>query len=367
MKIILVGGGSGGPVSPLLAVAEKIRQGHPHAEFLFVGGKDGPEHHMAEAAGINFVAISAGKLRRYFSLKNFVDPFLAVAGLFQSKKIIKQFKPDCVFGAGSFVQVPLMWAAAWAKVPVVIHQQDVYPSLANKLCAPIASKITVTFEQSLNDFPASLGILYNRRSSEKIIHTGNPFRQELAEAEKEQSKKVFNLHNGLPVLLVTTGGTGANALNQMVIKSLPHLTKIVQVIHQTGKGKGGGLTEQENYHPFEFISNMGQAYAAADLVLCRAGVSTITELSNLGKMAIIVPIPHSHQEYNAKLLEDNAAAFVITQKELDAEVLPHLIRKLLFKYQTQLGVIKQMQKIMPHDAAEKIAEIIVKQSHHVVH
>jgi UDP-N-acetylglucosamine--N-acetylmuramyl-(pentapeptide) pyrophosphoryl-undecaprenol N-acetylglucosamine transferase len=146
----------------------------------------------------------------------------------------------------------------------------------------------------------------------------------------------------------------------MVIKSLPYLTTIVQVIHQTGKGKGATVNHFENYHPYEFLANMGEAYAAANLVLCRAGVSTITELSNLGKMAIIVPIPGSHQEHNARLLEDQAAAFVIDQKDLSYQTLPHLIRKLLFKYQTQQGVIRQIQNIMPHDAAEKIADIIIK-------
>ncbi len=257
-----------------------------------------------------------------------------------------------------------MWAAAWAKVPVIIHQQDVWPSLANKLCAPIASKITVTFEKSINDFPASLGVIYRRHNGDKIIHTGNPFREELADVDKEKSRQAFGLHNQLPVLLVTTGGTGASALNKFVQKSLPQLTKIVQVVHQTGKGKGEDVPVKENYYPFEFISNMGEAYAVADLVLCRAGVSTITELSNLGKMAIIVPIPQSHQEYNAKFLEDNAAAFVISQNDLNPEVLPEIIRKLLFKYQTQQGVIKQMQNIMPHDATAKIAQIIVNQSKH---
>lgn len=361
MKILLVGGGSGGPVAPLLAVAETIKKQHPRAEFLFVGGKTGPERGMAEAAGIKFVVISSGRLRRYFSLSNFVAPFFTMAGYFQAKKIIQNFKPNCVFGAGSFVQVPVMWAAWRAGVPTVIHQQDVLPSLANKLCAPIAKKITVTFAQSVFDFPASLGIVYKKHAADKIVHTGNPFRRELANVNKEEAKKYFGLTDELPTLLVTTGGTGALALNKMVVESLPQLTKIVQVIHQTGKGKHL-VDEKENYHPYEFINNMGQAYAAADLVLCRAGVSTITELSNLGKMAIMVPIPQSHQEYNAEFVEEQVAAFVTEQKFLNAQTLPHLVRQILFRYQTQQGVIRQMQNIMPHDAAEKIAEIIVKLS-----
>jgi len=363
MKILLVGGGSGGSVSPLLAVAEKIKITHAKARFLFVGGKTGPEQQMAGEAGLQFVAVPAGKLRRYFSLRNFIDIFFIVAAFFQSFKILNDFQPDCVFGAGSFIQVPVMWAAWWKNIPVVIHQQDVLPSLANKLCSWIAKKITVTFEQSTRDFSWSLGFFYSGDRSGgkyKVIHTGNPFRQELAHASKDLAHKHFNLHGNLPVLLVTTGGTGAAGLNKIVIESLPQLTKIVQVIHQTGKGKALETKKSANYHSYEFISNMGEAYAAADMVLCRAGVSTITELSNLGKMAIIVPIPGSHQEYNARLLDRENAAFIAAQKQLDAETLPYLVRKLLFHYKLQQGVIAQMRQIIPHDSAQKITDIIVQ-------
>src|SRR5579864_4564887 len=145
MKILLVGGGSGGPVAPLIAVADHIQMAHPKAEFLLVGTNSGPERQMAAAAGIGFKHITTGKLRRYFSLKNLGSPFLTLFGFFQSLRILKKFRPDCVFGTGSFVQVPMVWAAWFLKIPVVLHQQDILPSLANRLCQMVAKKITVTF------------------------------------------------------------------------------------------------------------------------------------------------------------------------------------------------------------------------------
>src|SRR5262249_343372 len=156
MKILMVGGGSGGPVAPLLAVAEEIKKAHTKADFLFIGTAHGPEVDMVQRAGFTFTHITAGKFRRYFSWKNFVAPFLVLLGFLESLKIVKRFKPDCVFATGSFVQVPVLWAAWILKVPVVIHQQDVLLSLANKLCSWIAARVTVTFESSLNDFSNGL-------------------------------------------------------------------------------------------------------------------------------------------------------------------------------------------------------------------
>ncbi len=360
MKVILVGGGSGGSVSPLLATAKILKNNNPKTEFLFVGGKSGPEHLMSKADGINFKSITSGKLRRYFSLSNFTTPFLIAIGFFQSFKIIKNFKPQVVFGTGSFVQVPLIWAAKLCGVKIVIHQQDIIPSLANKLCSWAANKITVSFNESKYSFSENFGFYKNAAREEKIIVTGNPFREELKEATKEHAFKNFKLHNNLPVLFITGGGTGAKALNQIVWDSLPKLTKIVQIIHQTGEGKNDYKGKFENYQAYEFIQNMGEAYAACDIVLCRAGISTLTELSNLGKIAIIVPMPNSHQEYNAELIDNLGSGFVISQISLNKEILPEIVRKILFNNKAQERVKESINKIMPHGSAKKIAQIISK-------
>jgi UDP-N-acetylglucosamine--N-acetylmuramyl-(pentapeptide) pyrophosphoryl-undecaprenol N-acetylglucosamine transferase len=359
VKILLTGGGSGGSVSPLLAVAEAIKKEQPHAKFLFVGGKIGPEQKMAAAAGLDFVSIPAGKFRRYFSLKNFVSPFFTIAGFFEAKKIIKDFKPDAVFGTGSFVQVPVVWAAYFAGIPVILHQQDIVPSLANKLCQIPAGKITVTFEKSLTDFQNGVGLFY-KKLKDKVVLTGNPFRKDLANFTKADGEKFFNLKKELPTLLVLGGGTGSEALNKVIITALPELTKFIQVIHIAGSGKS--LSEvRPNYFPMEFTASMGEAYAAADIVLSRCGLSTLTELSNLKKVSILVPMPKSHQQLNAWLMHSLGAAIVIEQSLLTARVLNKVVRDLLFNLSVQKTLSSQISKIMPRNSDEKIAKIIIKE------
>lgn len=358
MKILLVGGGSGGSVSPLIAVASALKAINPRVRFLFVGGKKGPEEQMSKAAGLPFAKITSGRFRRYFSLKNLGLPFLLLAGFWQAKKILSEFKPDAVFAAGSFVQVPVAWAARFKKIPIVLHQQDLLPGLANKLCQGAAQKITVTFEKSLTDFESGLGLFY-KKPANKVVLTGNPFRRELAGFTKEQGLKFFFLRSDLPTLLVLGGGTGAEGLNQIVIRALPKLTQFIQVIHVSGSGKSLAK-KSENYLPYEFLQNMGEAYAAADIVLSRCGLSTLTELSNLKKVSILVPMPNSHQEINGLLLKSFGAGLVAAQKDLSPGVLPKLLRDVLFNYNLQKHLSERIGQIMPHNAAEKIAKIIIK-------
>jgi len=359
MKILLVGGGSGGPVQPLLAVAEEIKKIHPKTKFLLLGTKKGPEGLMAKNAGIPFLSIPSGKWRRYFSLRNAATPFFVGAGFVRAITILKKYRPDCVFGAGSFVQVPVVWAAWLLRIPVVLHQQDLLASLANKLCQIPATRITVTFEDSLTDFSSGLGLFYQKKKKDKIILTGNPFREQLKHATREQAIRHFKLEPDFPTLYAVGGGTGAAFINRLVEKALPQLTKAVQIIHSTGQGKASSRT-CPHYHPYEFISDPGLAYAAADIVLCRAGLSTITELSNLEKMSIIVPMPGSHQEVNAYMLAKLRAAIVIDQRHLTPEILVSLIRKLLFESRIQAEVKRNISKIMPKNAGKKIAEIIIE-------
>lgn len=360
MKILLVGGGSGGPVSPLLAVADHIKKHHPLSEFLLVGTTKGPERQMAQTAGVAFEHISAGKLRRYFSWRNFISPFFTMAGFFQSLKIINSYKPDCVFGTGSFVQVPMVLAAWIRRVPVVLHQQDAEAGLANKLCQLLAAKITVSFAHNRQDFYNGLGLVYKKRE-DKIVFAGNPFREELRHGSRERGEREFNLQKEFPTLLVLGGGTGAMFINNLITDTLPQLTKSLQIIHSTGPGKFT-LAAHENYHPYEFISNMADAYAAADIVLSRAGMSTLTELSNLKKLSIIIPMPDTHQEANALTLMRSNAAIVMSQKHIRLTGFVNLLRRLLFASEAQEELKKNIGLLMPHDATEKITEIILKQA-----
>lgn len=357
MRILLAGGGSGGPISPLLAVAQTLKKHHHDTSFLLVGTKNGPEKLMAEKAGIGFKRIPAGKLRRYFSWENLVSPFLLLAGFFKSFAILKKFKPDCIFAAGSFVQVPVIWAGWFLKIPSIIHQQDYLPGLANSLCQFAVKKITVTFKDSIKDFSTSLGVFY-KKPKDKIFFTGNPFRAELAGQNREEAIKFFHLQHDFPTLLVLGGGTGAEFLNRLIWDSLPQLARTVQIIHATGKNKFF-VKNLFNYKQFDFITEMAKAYAAADVVLCRAGLSTITELSNLKKIAIVVPMPNSHQEVNAYYVLRKQAAMVIPQSKLNPSRLMLTIKQIFYNSELQETLKKNIGNLMPADATEKITEIIL--------
>jgi UDP-N-acetylglucosamine--N-acetylmuramyl-(pentapeptide) pyrophosphoryl-undecaprenol N-acetylglucosamine transferase len=314
---------------------------------------------MAKQAGIPFISIPAGKIRRYFSLKNLVTPLFVFTGFCKSFSILRKFRPDCIFGAGSFVQVPLIWAAWFLKIPTIIHQQDIVPSLANNLCQIMAKKITVSFEKSVKDFTSGSGIFYKRKNVQKAIFTGNPIRKSLKLVEKKKALKFFGLDDEYPTLLVLGGGTGSQFINNLIYQSLPQLSEIVQIIHATGKGKAKPIT-LPYYRSFEFIDHMDMAYSAADFVLCRAGMSTISELSYLEKVGIVIPLPKTHQEANALLLDFLRAALVIPQGKLTPQILISMIRKLIFKFDIQKLIKHNIAKIMPHNAARKIAEEITK-------
>src|SRR5579885_3116676 len=173
LKILLVGGGTGGPVAPLLAVAQCLRNARSRVEFLFIGTRKGPEQAMVAAANIAFTSIFAGKWRRYFSVKNLLTPFQVIIGFVQALLVLKKNRPVVAFGAGGFVQVPVLYAAWIYRIPVIIHQQDISPGFANAICAPIASLITVSFEESLKEFSQGTGLL-SHKSKSKVIVTGNP-------------------------------------------------------------------------------------------------------------------------------------------------------------------------------------------------
>lgn len=360
MKILFAGGGSGGPVAPLLAIAAEIKKEHPKAKFLLVGTKSGPERLMAAQAKIPFEAIPAGKWRRYFSVANAGTPFLVLAGFLRSFLLLKKFRPDCVIGSGSFVQIPVVYAAWILRIPVVLHQQDVQQSLANTVCQFFAKKITVTFEKSLTDFIRDAGLFYKKKP-DKIIWTGNPCRFEAKNFTRSEGLKHFGLKEDLPVLYAVGGGTGAVFINGLIRASLPDLAKTVQIIHSTGPGKYmiTGLN-YPNYHPKEFVNEAGLAYAAADIVLCRAGLSTITELSEFKKTAVIIPMPGSHQEINAALLAERRAAIVLPQQKIKPENFAGFIRKLLFEPTLPEALQKNITGLMPKNSGKKIAAIVLK-------
>ncbi|MFA6306319.1 MAG: undecaprenyldiphospho-muramoylpentapeptide beta-N-acetylglucosaminyltransferase [Patescibacteria group bacterium] len=359
-KILLTGGGTGGSVAPLLAVVEELKnqdvgrlERRPTSgdfEFFWLGTKFGPEREMVEKAGIKFKAISGGKWRRYFSLKNLVDIIKIKLGFFQALFIMLKSRPDLVMSAGSFISVPVIWAAWLLGVPVLIHQQDIIPGLANKLMAPFAKAITVTFEKSLADY------------GKKAVWIGNPTRKNFQFSLHKAGQAIFNfqLNANLPVVLIVGGGTGAEAINNLAFESLDEFTKFCQIIHITGKDKGVLNDNIANYKKYEFLDaeKMAGVLNAADLVVTRAGLGFLSELSYLGKPSIIIPMPDSHQEANAEFFKSKKAAIVVDQKYLTAESFTHMIKDLLSDEKLRGRLAVNMKNAMKQGASEEMVKII---------
>lgn len=276
-KIILTGGGTAGHVTPNLALVPALKQ--KGFEIKYIGSVSGMEKGLVEAEGIPYFGISSGKLRRYFSWQNFTDPFRVVKGYFQARKILKKERPDVLFSKGGFVSAPVVWAARSLKIPSVIHESDMTPGLANRLCFKAATKVCCNFPETLTYLPAG-----------KALVSGCPIRQELLTGSKEAGLAFAGLDGVKPVLLVIGGSSGALSVNQKVREALPELLKTFDVIHLTGKGKADTSVSYPGYVQFEYISaELKDLFAAADLVISRAGANAICELLALQKPALLIP------------------------------------------------------------------------------
>lgn len=358
MKIIFSGGYTLGPVTPLLAVHETIKTKYPEAEFLWLGTKQGPEKKLVEEAGIKFIALPAGKFRRYLSFWNVVDIGRIIAGFFQALKIIWEENPVLCVSAGGFISVPVHWAAWLFAVPAWIHQQDAVVGLANKMMAPFASVITTALESNVKSF--------GKLRIKKTIWLGNPVRAEILQGTKANAVKIFGLKPNLPVVFATGGGTGSMRVNQLIIQSIPNLKTHCQVIHLSGRERPQELVAraQELFSDFYqvhqfFTAEMKDAYAAADIVISRGGFGTIAEVAALGKPAILIPKP-GHQEENVKFLAKAGAVILVDERTADGNFLAKTIRELLEDSIKQKQLGRQLQKMLPVAKPEKILEIVEK-------
>lgn len=350
-RILLTSGGTLGPVAPLLAIGEMAKSNEMDV-VGFIGTAHGPERAFVASLGIPFFSVCAGKWRRYWDLRNILAPFITLLGVAQVYGLLAKLKPDVVVSGGSFVGVPVIIAARLRGVKTIVHQQDVLPSLANRIVARWADTITVTFPETAVVFP-----------KEKTVVTGNPVRPSILRGDRERAIRRLELESETPTLFVFGGGTGAQALNDLIERALPKLVTFCQIVHATGKGKlhptPYTLHPKNRYHPIEiFAETMPDVYAAADLVLARAGIGTITELSALWKPAIIVPIPHSHQEQNAALLERTHSAEVYLQSELTPDRLVALVRALVVDNDRRKMLGKNISSLNPPDALQAMFRVI---------
>lgn len=353
MKVLLTGGGTGGSTTPLLAIADELRAQHlinNDEDFLWLGTRFGPERLLVEGSGMRFVAIFSGKWRRYFSFKNIIDPVFIFLGFCQALYHILTFKPDVILSAGGFISVPVIWAAWILHKKILIHQQDIKKGLANKLMAPFAKKITVSFEKSLKEF-----------SIKKTVWTGNAVRASLFAGDTNRARDFFKLEDGIPTVLFTGGGTGAHNLNMLIGEAAVGLTKFCQIIHLTGRGKKVVSSAGARYHQYEFLGpEMKDALAVADLVVSRAGLSTLSELSALGKAAIIIPLPGTHQEENAYFFKNQNAVLLVQEKDLSSEGLIQAIKEVLNDDVLLESLADNIKTVMKTQGRENIVSEIVK-------
>jgi UDP-N-acetylglucosamine--N-acetylmuramyl-(pentapeptide) pyrophosphoryl-undecaprenol N-acetylglucosamine transferase len=340
-----------------LAIAHEIRRREPASEFLLVGTRTGPERPIAAAEGIPFVAVPSGKLRRYWDLENATDVVRVVGGFFASLPIVRRFRPDVAIGAGGFASVPPLYACAVMRVPVLAHQQDAIPGLANRLLRPVASLFTVALPQTVPHFPP-------RRTHLR----GNPVRPSVLAASADRGFARFGLDPAIPLVVATGGGTGALRLNQIVADASRHLVQTVQIVHITGAGKRAGADAADGrYHAVEFMAEgMPDLLRAAAIVVTRAGMGTLTELSALGAPSIVVPMPGSHQIANARAFETMGAATMLEEGRLDGRRLATAILDLLADGDRRESLRAAMRRALPSDAAARIADDVFDIARHPV-
>jgi len=313
-RIVLTGGGTAGHVTPNIALLPKLRQlGY---DVHYIGSYNGIEKTLIESCQIPYYGISSGKLRRYFDLKNFSDPFKVLKGFSEAYKLLKKLKPDVVFSKGGFVSVPVVIAAGRLHIPVVIHESDMTPGLANKLSIPSASKVCCNFPETMKHLPKG-----------KAVLSGSPIREELLTGDRAKALKFTGLTGDKPVLLIIGGSLGSVVVNEAVRSILPKLLKKFEIIHLCGKGKlDQSLSAMNGYVQYEYISEeLKDLFALSDIIISRAGANSICEFLELRKPALLIPLSaaasRGDQILNANSFKKQGYADVLEEEQLNGDTL----------------------------------------------
>lgn len=347
-KIILTGGGTAGHVTPNLALLPSLKEAG--YDVHYIGSYQGIERKLIENADIPYDGISSGKLRRYFDVKNFSDPFRVLKGYAEALRLIKRHKPDVVFSKGGFVAVPVVLAAKHCKVPVIIHESDMTPGLANKLCIPSAAKVCCNFPETLKYLP-----------KDKAVLTGSPIRAELLQGDRLSGLSYAHLLAGKPVLLIIGGSLGSVAVNTAVRSILPRLLSEFQIIHICGKGNlDEGLIGTAGYVQYEYVdAPLKHLFAAADVVISRAGANAICELLALRKPSLLIPLSaqasRGDQILNANSFEKQGFSKVLTEESITDDTLWDAIKNL---YDNRSSYIHAMEQSPLGNAVETVVSII---------
>ena len=350
-KIVFTGGGTAGHVTPNIALFPYLeKEGY---DAFYIGSYNGIEKRLIEDFKIPYYGISTGKFRRYFDLKNLSDPFRVMKGYSQAVKILKELKPDIVFSKGGFVSVPVVRAAASLKIPCIIHESDMTPGLANKLCIPVATKVCCNFPETLKHVPSG-----------KAVLTGSPIRMELTTGSKLAALELCGFTANKPVVMIIGGSQGATSVNIMVREALPKLLEHFQVVHICGKDKVDNLMLNiPGYKQFEYLRyDLKDVFAMADVVVSRAGANAICELLALKKPNLLIPLQvgsRGDQILNARSFEEQGFSMVVREDYIDCDILTEKIKEL---YENRQIYIDKMCESNQINSIPTIMELIKEHS-----
>lgn len=362
MKVLIAGGGTGGHINPGLAIAKYIMKKNPSAEISFVGTKKGLETRLVPREGFTLETITVRGFRRKLSLDTVLALKELVQSFFQASRLIKKLRPDVVIGTGGYVCGPVLYVAAKKGIPTLIHESNAFPGITNRLLERYVNCVAISFKDAAKYF----------KSKEKLVHTGNPVRQELLNTNREAVLNKLDIVEGKPLLVAMGGSRGARKINETVVEMLNTRFKgEFNLIFATGESQFDDIKLSvcldENYKRMvkvvPYIYDVGQVYAASDLMICRAGAITISELQTMGIPSILIPSPYvtaNHQEHNARSLEKDGGAVVILENELTADILYNSIIKLISNNDVLSKMAVDATKNRIIDSAEKIYSQVEK-------
>ncbi|UUC41347.1 undecaprenyldiphospho-muramoylpentapeptide beta-N-acetylglucosaminyltransferase [Clostridioides difficile] len=363
MKVLLSGGGTGGHVYPAIAIANKIRDEHPDAEIIFVGTEKGIESEIVPKYGFELKIVTVQGFKRKIDFDNVKRVFKLFKGLEQSRKIVKKFKPDVVIGTGGYVSGPVLFNASMGKIPAIIHEQNSFPGVTNKILSKTVTKVLTSFEDSHKRFPEA--------AEEKLVFTGNPVRKEILLSRKNIARKNLSISEEKRMVLCYGGSGGSRKINdamRLVIKNM--VNEDIAFIFATGKSYYDEFMESIsdiNLKPYQkvvpYLEDMANALAASDLVIGSAGAISLAEITALGKPSIIIPKAYTaenHQEYNAKSIEKQGAGIAILEKNLTPESLNTAVFKLLGDRELLVDMANASKTIGKPEAIDLIYDEIMK-------
>lgn len=361
MKVLLSGGGTGGHIYPALALMNRMKELNPETEFLYVGTERGMESAIVPKAGVPFKSVEIQGLRRSLSLENVKTVYLLFKSISKSKEIIREFAPDIVIGTGGYVCAPVLYAASRLNIPTIIHEQNSVAGITNKFLARYVSKICLCFEDARSDFS---------KYDEKIVFTGNPRAQEVAQIQEKTSLEEYGLKNECPTVLIFGGSRGAAKINQSLSEAMPLFEdKPYQAILVTGEQHYEKIYSQinaldhslTNVKIVPYVEKMPALFKNVDLVVCRSGATTLTELTALGIPSILIPSPYvtnNHQFKNAQSLEKKGAAVIIQEEELSKDTIFKMVHSLMRDKDKRKSMAEEARTLGVPDAADRLISVI---------